>query len=56
MKKDTKHKAEVRKPPPAAVLVGDPRPAQQPAPPGATVSVNWSARYIDSRLKQFYCR
>jgi len=58
MKKDSNNKATVRKSASPSVPIGDPRPAQQQkqrVEPAVTTS-NWSVRYIDSRLKQFYCR
>lgn len=59
MKRDTQQRPVVGKNAPATAI-GDPKPAamsQKAASPSpATVTVTLSARYIDSRLKQFCCR
>jgi hypothetical protein len=60
MKKDTQRRAGVSKAPVLTVPIGEPRPQQQSAarPQEAvpSVTVSLSARYIDSRMKQFCLR
>lgn len=65
MKQDTQHRQSVSKRA-APAPIGDPREALLPKTKSASVSnatgssahvsVTLSARYIDSRLKQFCCR
>ena len=60
MKRDTQHRPGVSKTAHAAP-VGDPRTTSPQKQQASGVSVNpisvtVSARYIDSRLKQFWCR
>ena len=59
MKRDTQHRPGVGKNASVAPI-GDPRPAAEVQKPASaapvTISVTLSARYIDSRLKQFCCR
>ena len=63
MKRDTQQRPGVGKNAPnyaAGASIGDPKPAASTARSassrGEAVTVTISARYIDSRLKQFCCR
>ncbi len=57
MKRDTQRKPGVSKTNAPIAPIGDPRAAATPTRrPEPAVSVTLSARYIDSRLKQFCLR
>jgi hypothetical protein len=56
MKKDTENRPGVRSQNASAAPIGDPRPSTPAVRRETTAQVTISAKYIDSRLKQFCLR